>query len=224
MAEPNYYVYLELQRRADLSDESTQVNRIPLAVTEIGVNSNKTVPNIGVPFSGAVAGESLNLAFDMGLTQKTLSLTGILLDDQTIIKKKPGETSATTVTMTVYELAQLIHSYVDASSFQDDQNINKIIILIPSKVDDNFTQRGSTKLIPFTFKNRKYDNDFTSKKGDSIIQFTGIDDLAAAGTDIPGVTGFIRSFTTQLSGAEHPSISFTLEFEQAMVIADNFFD
>ena len=46
MAEPNYYVYLELQRRADLSDESTQVNRIPLAVTEIGVNSNKTVPNI----------------------------------------------------------------------------------------------------------------------------------------------------------------------------------
>ena len=76
-----FNVFLELQRRNDQGTD-IQTNRIPLLVTEVGISTNKTVPNMGIPFSGAVRGESTNLAFDVGLAQKTVSLTGILLDQE----------------------------------------------------------------------------------------------------------------------------------------------
>ena len=93
--------------------------------------------NMGVPFSGAITGESMNLAFDIGMAQKTVSLNGILLG-QTISKQKSESVSAKTANLTAYEMAQLIHSYVDSSTFQDDQNMNKLIILGPTRVGFNF--------------------------------------------------------------------------------------
>ena len=104
-------VILELQRRNDFGSGDARINRIPLYVTEITIATNKTVPNIGVPFSGAVRGESTNLAFDMGLAQKTLSIQGVLLE-QSIKKKTHKDESTKDVTMTAFELAQLLHSYV----------------------------------------------------------------------------------------------------------------
>ena len=87
----NFQVFLELQRRNDEGlNQGGHINRIPLMVDSITINTSKTVMNMGVPFSGAVTGESLNLAFDTGMAQKTVNLSGTLLG-QTITKKRVGD-------------------------------------------------------------------------------------------------------------------------------------
>jgi len=229
MADPNYRVFLELQRRNEFG--SGQENRISLLASDLTVSTSKTVMNLGVPFSGAVRGESLNLAMDIGMAQKTVSVTGILID-QTITKKKTEDGESKARRFTSFELAQLIHSYVDASTFQDDQNINKIVILIPSRVNHDFEYHENTnentdlndcKLIPWSWKNREYDNDFTAAVSGGKAYFTpySSSDIDSASL---GITGFIRSFSTTVSGQEFPSVQFQLEFEEAKVIADNFLD
>tara|TARA_R110002051_G_C8753011_1_gene500450 strand:- start:1973 stop:2701 length:729 start_codon:yes stop_codon:yes gene_type:complete len=234
-------VILELQRRNDFGSGDALINRIPLFVTEITIATNKTVPNIGVPFSGAVRGESTNLAFDMGLSQKTLSIQGVLLEQS--IKKQTDKETERDVTMTAFEIAQLLHSYVDASSFQDDQNINKILIFYPSRVDNSFNQRlvdidgnavtaeamktldiNKVPLIPFNWKNRAFDNSFTAFSGNTTEYPSTIFDIITKSKNHMGVTGFIRSFSATISGEAFPTINFSMEFEEAKVIADNFFD
>ena len=230
-----FNVFLELQRRNDQGTD-IQTNRIPLLVTEVGISTNKTVPNMGMPFSGAVRGESTNLAFDVGLAQKTVSLQGILLD-QEITKNSDG--TAKTVTLTSFEMAQLIHSYVDSSAFQDDQSMNKLLIFYPSRVDNTFSYRkdGSSvdynptnypdddqlPRIPFNWKNRAYDNAQTILSGNTLEEPSTVFDVLEKSKNQIGLTGFIRSFTSTIAGEQYPSINFTLEFEEARVIADNFF-
>jgi len=230
-----FNVFLELQRRNDQGTD-IQTNRIPLLVTEVGISTNKTVPNMGIPFSGAVRGESTNLAFDVGLAQKTVSLQGILLD-QEITKNTDG--TAKTVTLTSFEMAQLIHSYVDSSAFQDDQSMNKLLIFYPSRVDNTFSYRkdGSSvdynptnypnddqlPRIPFNWKNRAYDNAQTILSGNTLEEPSTVFDVLEKSKNQIGLTGFIRSFTSTIAGEQYPSINFTLEFEEARVIADNFF-
>lgn len=230
-----FNVFLELQRRNDQGTD-IQTNRIPLLVTEVGISTNKTVPNMGIPFSGAVRGESTNLAFDVGLAQKTVSLQGILLD-QEITKNSDG--TAKTVTLTSFEMAQLIHSYVDSSAFQDDQSMNKLLIFYPSRVDNTFSYRkdGSSvdynptnypdddqlPRIPFNWKNRAYDNAQTILSGNTLEEPSTVFDVLEKSKNQIGLTGFIRSFTSTIAGEQYPSINFTLEFEEARVIADNFF-
>ena len=36
--------------------------------------------------------------------------------------------------------------------------------------------------------------------------------------------GFIRSFNTTMSGMDFPAVQFTLDFEEAFVLAENFLD
>ena len=223
----NFQVFLELQRRNDEGlNQAGHANRIPLMVDSITINTSKTVMNMGVPFSGAVTGESLNLAFDTGMAQKTVNLSGTLLG-QRIVKKRDGE-AAKDIKMTSFELAQLIHSYVDSSTFQDDQSLNKLIILIPSRVDHSFSYRSAgdetadlldLPKIPFTFKNRGYDNRFTSQESNSEFFAPFV-----AQEDSIGLMGFIRSFNTTITGAEFPAVQFTLDFEEAFVLAENFLD
>ena len=223
----NFQVFLELQRRNDEGlNQAGHANRIPLMVDSITINTSKTVMNMGVPFSGAVTGESLNLAFDTGMAQKTVNISGTLLG-QRIVKKRDGE-AAKDINMTSFELAQLIHSYVDSSTFQDDQSLNKLIILIPSRVDHSFSYRSSgdetadlldLPKIPFTFKNRGYDNRFTSQDSNSEFFAPFVEQ-----EDSIGLMGFIRSFNTTITGAEFPAVQFTLDFEEAFVLAENFLD
>ena len=223
----NFQVFLELQRRNDEGlNQAGHANRIPLLVDSITINTSKTVMNMGVPFSGAVTGESLNLAFDTGMAQKTVNLSGTLLG-QRIVKKRDGE-AAKDIKMTSFELAQLIHSYVDSSTFQDDQSLNKLIILIPSRVDHSFSYRSAgdetadlldLPKIPFTFKNRGYDNRFTSQDSNSEFFAPFVEQ-----EDSIGLMGFIRSFNTTITGAEFPAVQFTLDFEEAFVLAENFLD
>ena len=76
----NFKCILELGRRNDIG--SGHVNRIPLFVDNISISTSKLVINAGVPFSGAVRGESRNLAFDVGQAGKNLSLSGMLMDQR----------------------------------------------------------------------------------------------------------------------------------------------
>ena len=203
---------------------------------------------MGIPFSGAVRGESTNLAFDVGLAQKTVSLTGILLD-QEISKNVDGINNEDTDddgnkvrTLTSFEMAQLIHSYVDSSSFQDDQCVNKLLIFYPSRVDNEFNYRTTEvngvatvsnptlipddrdlDRIPFNWKNRAYDNAQTILSGNTLEEPSTTFDVLNRSKNQIGLTGFIRSFTSTIAGEQYPSINFTLEFEEAKVIADNFF-
>lgn len=233
MPDPNFKVFLELQRRNDGFDTG-QTNRIPLYATELNISTNKSVMNAPIPFSGAIRGESTNLAFDIGIAQKTVSISGVILN-QTIRKKKSGDDTSTVassgVEMTAFEVAQLLCSYVDASAFQDDQNLNKLIILMPSRVDHNFAyhdgnaahatmDESDLPLIPFTWKNRGYDNSFTTQGDNStyFTKYTGSEDVTV------GISGFIRSFSCQFVGTEGNSVPFTMEFEEALVISDNFLD
>tara|TARA_R110002167_G_scaffold146892_1_gene338730 strand:- start:120 stop:830 length:711 start_codon:yes stop_codon:yes gene_type:complete len=227
----NRMVMLELSRRNELGSGNAVINRIPLHVTNITINTSKTVPNMGVPLSGAIRGESLNIAFDMGLAQKTINLTGVLLEQNISKQNESGEVK--NVSMTSFELMQLLHSYVDSSSLQDDQNISKILFFYPSRVDNKFVTRSGHEntaledlpIIPFTWKNRAYDNNFTFGTGNEMDNESTIFNNSSAKTgNYTGITGFVRSFNTTIEPAEFPSIGFTLDFEEAKVIGDNFFD
>ena len=222
----NFKVFLDLQRRHE-GNHTGQTNRIPLFVNSISVNTNKSVMNIPIPFSGAIRGESTTLAMDIGMAQKTISIEGLLLG-QTIVKNTGDGVKSRS--MTSFELAQLIHSYVDASVFQDDQNMNRLIILIPSSVDKDFNYHNADAetqdvqdlpTIPLSWKNRSYDNAFTSLTGDTEAYFSPANSTEAG---LVGIDGFIRTFSTQLSGTEFPAVTFNLEFEEAVVLADNFLD
>jgi len=223
----NFKVYLELQRRNEVG--TGYFNRIPLFVDSVSISTSKMVANVPVPFSGAVRGESLNLAFDVGQATKSVNMSGMLLGQHIKKKKNTDIDSEREVNLTSFEMAQLIHSYVDASSFQDDQNLNKLIVLIPSRVDETFSYHGGVSgttdvsdlpFIPFTWKNRGYDNEFTSQGSNSeyFTPYTGAEDVTL------GITGFIRSFNTTITGAEFPAIGFTLDFEEGLVLSENFLD
>ena len=225
-------VMLELSRRNELGTDTT-TNRIPLHVESINISTNKTVPNVPVPFTGAIRGESTNIAFDMGLASKTIDIQGVLTE-QTITKQTASTGSVKQVVMTSFELAQLIHSYADSSTLQIDQNVNKILFFYPSRVDNNFDYRSNVTentpiedlpILPFTFKNRAYDNDFAFGTGNTTDSPSKVFDAATSiSGNYTGVTGFMRSFTTNIIASEFPSIGFNLNFEEAKVIGDNFFD
>jgi len=58
---------------ADLS-----INTIPLKVTSMSISTNKTIPSVEVPLSGALSGESITAALDLGMASKSVSLQGFI--------------------------------------------------------------------------------------------------------------------------------------------------
>ena len=228
----NINVFLELARRRDsLPDSPSLVNRIPLYVTDITLSISKMTPNLPIPFSGAVRGESTNVAFDMGLASKTISMSGLLLE-QTISKSKTSASDKDNRKFTSFELAQLIHSYVDASFMQAQQNLNKLIILIPSRVGPkflyhDFDESGQTvtptvgaslavedcPLIPFNYAVRGSGGfDLDARLSAPISKFPKPIDYSKNVTK--GLHGFIRSFDTTFTGGS-PFIEFNMSFEIA---------
>jgi len=236
----NFSVFLELQRRNEIGGDRA-VNRIPLFVTEIGINTSKTVPTLPVPFASMATGKSETLAFDMGIANKAISLTGTLLNQRISKDTGEGSDSAKERILTPFEMAQLIHSYVDSSAAQDDQSMNRLIILMPSRIDTNFNYHttddetndmSDLPLIPFTYENRRYDERFKRAANDFIDSTTGVSDLidisplsafsdVSEVDEITGMSGFIRSFNTTFAGEQANAVPFTLEFEVAKVLAEN---
>jgi len=247
----NHYVFLQLGNRAD-DEGDFELNRVGLYVEEISISTSKNIASMPVPLSGIIRGESTNIALDLGMTTKNISLSGVLKEQS--IKKKTADMKSATVEsdgtasriLTAYEIAQLIHSYVDSSFRQSDQNFNRLFFFYPSRVDKNFnyhtvfsgtcsigghtnqsacegaggiwTGDGATldlsqlPLLPFTFATREMDNDNVEAFGSTFPEVLTTDSNPTA------IEGFIRSFSTQISGATIPSISFTLEFEVATIV------
>lgn len=188
-------------------------NVIPLRVNSVSVSVSKTIPSFGVPFSGLATGESTRIALDIGMSEKTLSLNGFIVNGP-ITKNFDG--TPTTVQMTAQEIAQLIASGVDSTGIAKHQSFDELIILINSAVDSSYNQRGTTNpletiQVPLNFAAR---GTFDSLDNDNIILPTS--EFPDSQTD-EGISGFIRSFDFTLSG-EAVEVEFSMQFEVATVI------
>ena len=263
-----HHVFLQLANREPMKILETEIasptgssmqNRIALKADNITIGTTKQVPAFAIPFSGIARGESTNLGIDLGMTNKTVSVSGIITN-QTIQKAYPlnsidiagaktalGRTSESytgtspneweqengfdvvSVEMTAHEVAQMIHSYVDSSIAQRQQNLNELIILYPSFVSKYWLYHNDTiaadatrnvdsgVMIPFNFgsrhkgKNHKLDN-----QGTTMSPTAFPDEFSSATDSAEGLKGFIISFSTPWVGGQ-PFVEFNLEFEVATV-------
>ena len=237
MSDGTHYVYLRL---GSAKENDLTVNTVALKAETVSVSTTKTVPSFNVPLSGMFSGESRTVALNLGMASKTVSIQG-QITDQTIIRKfdeieakffdkdkLPEESNLTigqmnpplvnnqiTIDMTKEEVAQLLHSNTDGTTFQEMQNMDELIILIPSKVDSRYQYRNSdrtTNLIPFTYAARGHDN--TLDNSGAVVFVSDFPDSTTA----KGMTGFVRSFSCDFSGEAAGSIGFTLEFEIATTV------
>ena len=130
-----------------------------------------------------------------------------------------------TVTLTADEISQLIHSSVDSSFLQQNQNFSSLTILMPSRVNKNYQYHANSApgesldspetlpRIPFTYKVRGRGKDDVYDA--SPLQL-GTFPNPVTGHTSDGVTGFVRSFSSTIIPGQ-PFIEFSLEFEQAFV-------
>mgnify|MGYP003111212354 CR=1 FL=1 len=236
-----HYVYLNLSGTDDEVDGGGfSVNRIPLKCESISISTTKNVMAIPLPFSGIATGEAQTLGLDFGVASKNISISGVLVEQEI---KKRFETQPTgsnpaavdgviTVTMTAHEIAQLIHSYVDSSFVQKQQNIASLIVLIPSRVGKDYQYHDAASAptgsdvettlprVPFTFKTR---GGATTGSG-FLARSKGLDAWPfqkgnfpneVTASEITALEGFVRSFNTTFIPGQ-PYIEFSLEFESAI--------
>ena len=97
----------------------------------------------------------------------------------------------------------------------DHQAITELVILIPSKVDETYTQHATTVDIPWSFRARGDSGLLDNTDVPVALKFPVRTD-AASGKHA-GLTGFVRSFGTPLE-ADTVGISFSMEFEVATII------
>jgi len=203
---PDYYVYLKLQNH---SGSSASVDTIPLRVNTVNVSVDKTIPAIPVPLSGLGTGESATVALDLGMSNKRISLTGFITETE--IRRSHTKTDGVvdTLSFTAQELAQLIASGVDSTGLAGFQAINELVILIPSKVDENYAQVNKRD-IPLTFRARGE----ALKKDNTNVAFPSSFPTSSTSK---GLTGFVQNFSYEMSG-ETVEVSFTMEFAVATVL------
>lgn len=223
------WVFIKLASNADANSD---YNRIWLQAETVGITTGKTVAAFPVPFSGLVTGESLSLALDLGMASKTINISGVLVEQEIKKKFKDNVTTAdsgveggVTRKMSAQEIAQLLHSYVDSSFMQDQQNLNELIIIYPSYVDKNWeyhtglsasSKLADAKMMPFNYAVR----DAGTVMGLDARGSIGGDDfptpINSDTGEVNGVKGFIRNFNTTFEG--QPFVTFTLDFEVAVTI------
>ena len=226
---PQHTVYLNLRgRNADQTGNHFETNRVGLKLENIQIDTSRTLPAYPIPGSGIVTGESRTIGIDLGMATKNLNLTGIITDQRVIRKFDDLEVS---VMMTAYEIAQLIHSYIDSSSLQKYQNINELIVLIPSRVDSNYVyHEGLTErtddssltpiadlpLIPFSWRARNPENAGTIY---ATIPNNDFEEFKPIHTEREpkGISGFVRSFGTNIIAGQ-PFITFSMQFEAANIL------
>ena len=196
------------------TDDGAQSNRIMLKAESINIDTSRNVPQIPIPFSGTITGESTALSIDMGIASKRISVQGVITDQY--VKKNIGGT-AVNVFLTAHEIVQLMHSAVDSSAFQKNQNFSRLFILYPSRVGDDYAYRtGVTSttpqdecpLVPFDYKSRALD-----ASPAQIGTFAGPTD---GEDDYRGITGVVESFGTSITPGQ-PFITFNLSFTQSFV-------
>ena len=129
-------VFLKLQAFDEA--DGLYINTIPLKVESINFTTDKTIPAFPIPLSGAITGESTTVALDLGMSNKTVSLQGIITE-QTITKKH-GDSPSSSLNFTAHEIAQMIASGVDSTGLAEHQAFNELVILMPSTVDSSYNQ------------------------------------------------------------------------------------
>lgn len=202
-------VYLKLKKNSG----SAVLDTIPLKVVGASISVDKQIPAFPIPLSGLATGESLTAALDLGMSSKRIGLQGIITE--TTIKRShtpvedSTEATATELTFTAHELAQLIASGVDSTGVAEYQAIDELVLLIPSKVDENYAQ-VTERNIPLTFRSRGAENEKDNIKVGGAQPFPA-NDLSG------GVKGFIQQFSFELS-AETTEITFSLDFVVASVL------
>jgi hypothetical protein len=230
-------VLLNLASRSGLSSgENWTQNRISLKADNITFNTSKDVLALPLPLSGWATGESTKVALDFGVATKNISLSGVITE-QNILKKFKDDDTAYNRFMTAHEVSQLIHSYVDSSFLQQQQNLNSIIILMPSRVNKNWdyyttsvdgvsanvdanTATEDAPLIPFSYKVRgggSSGSGITSRSTtfDAAPLQLGNFPVPITTTDeSENLEGFIRNFSTTMVGGQ-PYLDFTMDFEIA---------
>ena len=147
------------------------------------------------------------------MSSKKISLQGFI-NETTISKTRTASASSvetsSALIFTAHEIAQMIASGVDSTGLQDNQSFNEIVILMPSKIGNDYTARASTVNIPLTFASRG-EPGYGDNEG-VLFRTSTFPDLSTA----TGLTGFIRSFSFNLE-ADAIDISFSMEFEIALV-------
>ena len=198
-------VYLKIAKH---SGSSASIDTIPLNVTNVSISVDKQIPAFPIPLSGLATGESQTAALDLGMSSKRISLQGFI--NETTIRRTHKETGGTadTLTFTPQEVAQLIASGVDSTGLAEYQAINELVILIPSKVDENYVQVAERD-IPLSFRARGNPNELDNTGVSSSLSFP----TPTSG----GLKGFIQQFGCELN-AESVDISFNLEFVVAFIL------
>lgn len=202
-----YYVYLKLRKHGGTD---IQVDTIPLRATSVGISIQKSIPTFNIPFSGLVRGESETVALDFGTATKTISIQGVILD--TDLKRshtKDSDDNPVNLSFTKHEIAQLLASYVDSTAAAGYQSLDELIILIPSKVDENYNPVAERD-IPFTFSARGEANQLDN----DLVPFPT---TFPKNSDSQGLKGFITSFSPSFE-ADTFEISFGLDFQIARTI------
>ena len=162
-------------------------------------------------------GKSVKQSIDRDQAYVLCSQGKIKINDTEITKTIGG--ANTTLTFTAHEVAQMIAAGVDSTGFAKNQAFSELVILMPSFVDSNYAaragidtnDRSTGTLIPLTFGSRGGSNAKDNKGVPS--PFSVFPDSS---TDT-GMTGFIRSFTTNFEAEAH-DLSFSIEFEVASVV------
>ena len=197
-------VFLKLQA-FDESD-GLYINTIPLKAESVDFSTDKTIPSFPIPLSGAVTGEATTVALDLGMSNKTINLRGVITD-QTITKKHGSNSKV--LNFTAHEIAQMIASGVDSTGLAEHQAFNELVVLMPSIVDKDYNQVASRQ-IPFTYRSRGGSLSLDNSRVP--LPFSFPDSI----TD-DGVKGFIRSFGFTFSG-ETRFIEFTMDFQVATIL------
>lgn len=212
----DYYVYLKLGFH---SGSSSQIDTIPLRVNSAQISVDKSIPNLPVPLSGLVTGESTTVALDLGMSNKRISISGAILGyPHTVIRRTHTTSGGTEVELqfTAHEIAQLIASGVDSTGAATYQAINELVLLMPSGVDETYSNRASNENIPFSFRARGNALEKDNRNVVLPLSFP-LADSHADFAGYQGIKGFISSFGFTFS-AENLEVEFNLDFTAATVL------
>tara|TARA_R100000231_G_scaffold139618_1_gene121685 strand:- start:8365 stop:9078 length:714 start_codon:yes stop_codon:yes gene_type:complete len=195
-------------------------NRIMLRCQSISITTNKNLNALPIPFSGLATGESRSFVIDLGIARKSVNLSNCIIHDQ-FVSKRYDDGTPINKAMTAFEIAQLIHSSIDGSFAQPDQNLNKLVVLYPSRVGrdyeyhtgvDETTPHEDLPLIPFTWASRTKDQTNTLNASD-FPSATSTSSLHS----IDSIKGYIDNFTTNFEAGG--IVTCNINFQEAFNIS-----
>jgi len=199
---------------------SETVDTIPLNLTSVSFDITRKVLDYTVPLSSLTTGESLTVGADFGAAEKSITLNGFIVDSE-LSKSHGGGTKF----FTAEEIAQIIAASVDSSGLAIYQNLNELVILIPSNVDYLYRDRDTTvgegargELIPFTFAARGGADEFDNIE----VQQPNPFPRRPEGDNLnsrDGIKGYIQNFGFELN-PESVEITFNMTFKQATMFPD----